>query len=145
MTSYDKVQDLKILHDFVTSPLLAHCPTHSQKISDENALGWIALPKEMVRGQRMFLLKVNDDSMNKAAIEPGDTVLINRDAQLKNGDIVVANIQEKPIFRRLYRFDDQVTLSPDSTNLEYKPLFFDKKSQPLLLGAIEVIYLKRVR
>lgn len=126
-------------------PLLETCPASPRRILHEEVTRWVGLPNEVVRGRRMYLLKVRGDGMNRAGIEDGDMVLVDADAEAKNGDIVVVRIDEEPTIRRFYRTEAKTTLLPDSTNPQHKPMVYDRQSEALLRGVVEVIYLKRLK
>ena len=75
-------------------------------------LEYISLPESVFGKGEMFLLKANGDSMIDAGIDDGDWVVIKRQQEAKEGDIIVA-------------------LSDGMCNLKY--LFFDKEKGCALL------------
>ena len=60
-----------------------------------------ALPKELVGDGTLFRLRVRGDSMINAAIADGDIVVVRRQSQAENGDIVAALIEGKTTVKTL--------------------------------------------
>ena len=66
-----------------------------------------------------YALEVDGDSMIKAGINDGDTVIIQKTENVRNGDIVVALVDgEEVTLKRLERRGGQVVLIPE--NDEYQ-------------------------
>jgi repressor LexA len=79
-----------------------------------------ALPKELVGDGTLFRLRVRGDSMINAAIADGDIVVVRRQPQAENGDIVAAMIEGETTVKTLQRVDGQVWLIPH--NPAYAPI-----------------------
>jgi repressor LexA len=78
------------------------------------------LPKELVGDGTLFRLRVRGDSMINAAIADGDIVVVRRQPQAENGDIVAAMIDGETTVKTLQRVDEQVWLIPH--NPAYAPI-----------------------
>ena len=80
----------------------------------------IDVPKDMC-GKGVFALKVKGDSMINDGILDGDYVIIEPCPRPKNGDIVVALIdQENATLKRYYKEKDFIRLQP--ANAQYAPI-----------------------
>lgn len=78
------------------------------------------IPRDMA-GNKVFALKVRGDSMIEDAIMDGDYVIIEACENPKNGDIVVALLENDNVtLKRFYREKDHVRLQP--ANSKYKPI-----------------------
>ncbi|PEE37826.1 LexA family protein [Bacillus cereus] len=76
-----------------------------------------------------FLVKVVGDSMNKI-IPPGALALIDPDSEIKNGDIAAIAVNGfDATLKRFYKFQDGITLEPESYNPGHKTQFYDSKEQ----------------
>lgn len=72
----------------------------------------IDIPRSMM-GPDVFALRVRGDSMIDDGILDGDCVVIQRTATPKNGDIVVALLEEETVtLKRYYKEKDGVRLQP---------------------------------
>ena len=78
------------------------------------------LPKELVGDGTLFRLQVRGDSMINAAIADGDIVVVRRQRQAENGDVVAAMIEGETTVKTLQRVDGQVWLIPH--NPAYAPI-----------------------
>jgi repressor LexA len=79
-----------------------------------------ALPKALVGDGTLFRLRVRGDSMINAAIADGDIVVVRRQSQAENGEIVAAMIEGETTVKTLQRVDGQVWLIPH--NPAYAPI-----------------------
>lgn len=91
---------------------------------------WINVPVEITDCHpHAFLLRVVGDSMSKV-IPPNMLALIDPDVEIKNGDIAAVAVNGfDATLKRFYKFQDGITLEPESYNPEYKTQFFDSKTQ----------------
>ena len=86
------------------------------------------MPEPLGRGAD-FLLTVNGDSMVEAGILDGDTIVVQRRDDARNGDIVVAlagedeNADEATVKRFFREADGRVRLQPENAALE--PIYAD--------------------
>ena len=88
-----------------------------EAIRDEN--GSVELPPMMLGSGEHYALEVDGDSMIKAGINDGDTVIIKKADQANDGDIVVALVDgEEVTLKRLRRQDGKVILVPENDDYE---------------------------
>lgn len=84
-----------------------------EAIRDEN--GSVELPPMMLGNGEHYALEVDGDSMIKAGINDGDTVIIKKSDQANDGDIVVALVDgEEVTLKRLKRENGKVILVPEN-------------------------------
>jgi repressor LexA len=67
-----------------------------------------------------YMLKVSGDSMIDAGIHPGDTVLVERGRDPKEGDIVIAEVDGQWTMKFLQKQNGQIILMP--ANKKYAPI-----------------------
>lgn len=84
----------------------------------------IEIPRDMM-GPNVFALKVSGDSMVEDGIMDGDLVIIEKTNNPKNGDIVVALIENDNVtLKRFFREKTRIRLQPANRN--YKPIYSKK-------------------
>src|SRR5438552_3620898 len=72
-----------------------------------------------VRPERIYALRVKGDSMIDEHICDGDIALIESRSDARNGEIVVALIdQARATLKRLFRFGDEVELRPSNATVQ---------------------------
>lgn len=83
-----------------------------------------------------YVLRVRGDSMIDAHIADGDFVLIRPQQTARNGDIVVAQVEENAVtLKRFFKEKDRVRLEP--ANAAYQAQFYpDVRIQGKLIGVI---------
>ncbi len=96
----------------------------------------IAIPDLLAPGGDAYVLKVRGNSMIEAHIADGDFVLIRPQTTARNGDIVVAQVEENAVtLKRFFKEKDKIRLQP--ANPEYPPQFYDDvRIQGKLIGVI---------
>ena len=70
-----------------------------------------------------FMLKVKGESMINAGIMNGDTVLVQRQSDAKNGDMVVALVDDSATVKTFYKEDGYYRLQPENDTME--PILVD--------------------
>jgi repressor LexA len=86
-----------------------------------------------------FLLRVKGDSLKDAYIFSGDIVIVNPHLEPKNGQIVVAILDDAAVVKRFYKKKNEVELI--SENPEFKPIVLDKKHPSFkLVGIVVGVY-----
>ena len=66
-----------------------------------------------------YALKVVGNSMINARIQDGDTVFVDKNAGVNNGDIVVALVNEnEATLKRFYRYGDTIVLRPENPDMD---------------------------
>ena len=95
-----------------------------------------AVPDMLAPGGDAYVLRVRGDSMIEAHIADGDFVLIRPQTTARNGDIVVAQVEENAVtLKRFFKEKDQIRLQP--ANPAYPPQFYDDvRIQGKLIGVI---------
>jgi len=122
-------------------PLLGRIAAGSPILAEEDIEDILPLPTQIVGRDPVFMLRVHGDSMVDAGILDGDLVVVRRQADAEDGDIVAALIDgEEATVKRLRRGGGKVTLMPE--NPAYEPMVFTQGVQ--LLGRV-VVVVRRLR
>ncbi|RDI75875.1 lexA: repressor LexA [Gaiella occulta] len=108
-------------------PLLGQIAAGSPLLAEENVDDRIAVPEPLGRGAD-FLLTVRGDSMIEAGILDGDTLVVRRQEDAVNGDIVVALVGDdesanEATVKTFYREPGRIRLQPENSALE--PIYAD--------------------
>lgn len=88
----------------------------------------LEVPSFMVKkGGEHFVLKVKGDSMMEEGILDGDYVVIRKQEDAKNGDTVVALIDNEATIKKFFRRRGHVELQP--ANESYEPILVDQDQE----------------
>lgn len=86
---------------------------------------------------KTFILKVNGDSMKDASILDGDSVLVERTANFKDGQIVVALLNDGYTVKYLRKTRESMYLKP--ANKKYKPMYPTEDNQIELVAVVKTV------
>lgn len=100
--------------DLVTMPYIKTVTMGKPLMSDTNIDGKFVFSGSMFKGFNMFLMTVNNDTMENGSILKGDMVVVSRQNVARNGELVVALVEGKCHIGRLYREFQCVRLQPDN-------------------------------
>jgi repressor LexA len=108
-------------------PLLGQIAAGSPLLAEENVEETIAVPEPLGRSAD-FLLTVRGDSMIEAGILEGDTLVVRKQEDASNGDVVVALVGDdeganEATVKTFYRDNGRVRLQPENSALE--PIYAD--------------------
>lgn len=122
-------------------PLVGRIAAGSPVLATEDVEDIYALPESLVGSGPMFMLRVKGDSMIEAGILPDDLVVIRRQPDADDGDIVAAMVEgEEATVKRLHRRGGKVILRAE--NEAYDDMVFE--SDVAILGKV-VSVLRRLR
>ena len=103
-------------------PLVGHVAAGGPLLAEENVEDHVFVPEPLGRGAD-FLLTVHGDSMIEAGILDGDFVVVRRQQDARNGDVVVALVgddeaADEATVKRFFREEDHVRLQPENETME---------------------------
>jgi len=74
---------------------------------------------DFTRSKEVFVLQVKGDSMQDEAILDGDYILVEKTSAVRNGEIVVALVDEtESTLKRIYKEGDKVRLQPSNAAMQ---------------------------
>lgn len=94
----------------------------------ENIDGYFPVQKGYFEGDEHFILSVRGESMIEAGIFDGDKIIVNQTPVCRNGDIVVAMIEDEATVKRYYHENGHVRLQPENPTM-----------QPIIVDHVEII------
>jgi repressor LexA len=110
-------------------PLVGEIAAGGPLLAEENVEDYLAVPETLARGDgEEFLLRVKGESMIQAGILDGDYVVVHRQPDARDGEIVAALVgadesADEATVKRLFRENGRVRLQPENDALE--PIYAD--------------------
>ncbi|HXY71043.1 MAG TPA: transcriptional repressor LexA [Actinomycetota bacterium] len=108
----------------VSVPVLGRISAGTPVLADENVEEYLPLPTDYSGGDESFALRVSGDSMVGAGILDGDVVVVKRQDDAREGDIVAALLsgpaEDEATVKRFHRADGGVQLVAE--NPAYAPI-----------------------
>ncbi|HEX5803779.1 MAG TPA: transcriptional repressor LexA [Azospira sp.] len=117
-------------------PLIGTVAAGSPILAVENVLGRYALDAHLFSPRADFLLRVRGLSMINAGIFDGDLLAVHRTPEARDGQIVVARLQEEVTVKRLRRHGPMVELVAE--NPDFEPIIVDTRKEEVAIEGIAV-------
>lgn len=118
-------------------PLLGQVAAGSPILAEENIEEYIEIPDVIGGEDGDYILKVRGDSMIKAGIFDGDYVVVRQTQEARDGEIVVALIEDEATVKRFFREKDRIRLEPENDEME--PIY---SAEVQLLGRVIGVFRK---
>jgi repressor LexA len=104
----------------LTLPLVGRVAAGNPILAQENIDQTYVLEASLFPRRPDYLLKVKGMSMRDAGIMDGDLLAVQKTAEARNGQIVVARIDDEVTVKRLHRTRQTIELLPE--NPEFEPI-----------------------
>ncbi|WP_258805481.1 transcriptional repressor LexA [Pseudarthrobacter sp. NS4] len=117
------VTELPTALDTAMVPLVGRIAAGGPILADQLVEDVMPLPRQLVGQGELFMLRVAGDSMVDAAICDGDWVVVRRQADAANGDIVAALLDDEATVKTFRQRDGHTWLLPQNT--QYEPILGD--------------------
>lgn len=134
-------QDFKLQKEIINVPIIGKVTAGEPILAVENIEDTFPLPIDFVdsKNHEIFILKIKGDSMIDAGIFDGDFIVVSQQSTAKNGDIVVALIDEEATVKRFFKEKNQIRLQPENKTMD--PIYTSNAS---ILGRVVGVYRKTV-
>jgi repressor LexA len=104
-------------------PLVGQIAAGGPLLAEQNIEDYLEVPEPLSRGGEEFLLRVKGDSMTGAGILDGDYVVVRRQQDARNGDIVAAlagddETADEATVKTFFREDGRIRLQPENDALQ---------------------------
>ena len=117
-------------------PLIGSVAAGSPILAVENVQGRYALDAGLFSPKADFLLKVRGLSMIDAGIFDGDLLVVHKTTQVRDGQIVVARLDEEVTVKRLERSGGQIRLIAE--NPDFEPIIVNPEEVEFAIEGIAV-------
>lgn len=104
-------------------------------LAEQNIESYFPIPAERVPRGESFILNVKGNSMINIGIMNGDCVLVESTNSVRNGDIVVALIEDSATVKTFYKENGYIRLQPENDDMD--PIIVD---DCVILGKVYGVY-----
>ena len=109
--------------EMVSLPVIGRVAAGTPILAEQNIDDYFPVPAEVVPTGESFILNVRGDSMINAGIFDGDRIFVNSCNTARNGDMVVALIDDSATVKTFYRENGHVRLQPENDTMD--PIIVD--------------------
>jgi repressor LexA len=99
-------------------PLVGSVAAGQPILAEENIEEYVEVPPAAGGDMGEYVLRIRGESMKDAGILEGDYVVVHRQQNASDGDIVVALVGEEATVKRFFRESDHIRLQPENTSME---------------------------
>lgn len=92
-------------------------------LATQNITDYFPIPAEFAPNSECFILKVKGESMINIGIMNGDQIFVERCNTARNGDVVVALVDDSATVKTYYKENGHYRLQPENDNME--PIIVD--------------------
>lgn len=103
--------------EMVNVPIIGKVAAGSPILAHENIEDYFPIPVDFLGNQEAFMLIVKGDSMINAGILDGDYIIVRKQSTARNGDYVVALINDEATVKTYYKEKDYYRLQPENPYL----------------------------
>ena len=114
--------------EMVSLPVVGHVAAGTPILAEENIDSYFPVPAEFIPHGESFILNVKGDSMINAGILSGDQIFVNSCNTARNGDMVVALIDDSATVKTYYKEDGHYRLQPENDTMD-----------PIILDDVEIL------
>lgn len=107
--------------ELIHVPIVGKVTAGEPILAVENIEGYFPIPVSYANNKEIYMLNVQGDSMIKANILDGDLILVQEQPTAKDGDIVVALLDDSVTVKRFFKDNDFVRLQPENDTMS--PIF----------------------
>lgn len=99
-------------------PILGRVAAGEPLFAVENIENYFTIPVEFMPKNETFMLVVKGESMINAGIFDGDMILVEKRQDVRDGDIVVALVEDSATVKTFYKEEDHIRLQPENDSME---------------------------
>lgn len=116
-------------------PLLGNVAAGQPLFAEQNIESYYPMLSDELPAGDLFMLNVRGESMINVGIYDGDKIIVQQTATAKNGDIVVALIDDSATVKTYYKEDGRYRLQPENDSME--PIYVN---EVIILGKVVGLY-----
>lgn len=104
--------------EMVQIPVVGSVAAGLPLLAEQNIEEYFPYPADRLPNSQMFMLHVKGDSMTEMGILDGDQLICQQTDTAKNGDVVVALIDDSATVKRFYKEDGHYRLQPENSSMD---------------------------
>lgn len=109
--------------EMVNVPIIGRVAAGEPILAEQNIENYFPIPMEFMPNHPTFMLTVKGESMINAGILDGDMVLVEQQSTARNGEMVVALIEDGATVKTFYKEEGIFRLQPENDTMD--PIIVD--------------------
>lgn len=107
-----------VRREMASLPIVGTVAAGEPILAEQNIEGYFPIPADMVPSGESFVLHVKGDSMINAGIFSGDQIFVQCCDTARNGDTVVALVDDSATVKTFYKEDGHYRLQPENDSMD---------------------------
>ena len=107
-----------VRREVVNVPIVGRVAAGEPILAVENVENYFTIPMEFMPNNETFMLIVKGESMINVGIYSGDMILVEQTKDVRNGDIVVALVDDSATVKTFYKEDGYIRLQPENDSMD---------------------------
>lgn len=116
-------------------PIIGQVAAGQPIFAEQNISGYFPMISDELPGGTLFMLDVRGESMINVGIYDGDKIIVQQTDVARNGDIVVALVDDSATVKTYYKEDGRYRLQPENDTMD--PIYVD---EVVILGKVVGLY-----
>ena len=113
-----------VRREVVNVPVLGQVAAGMPLLAVENVTNYFPIPAEYMPNEETFILIVKGESMVNMGIYDGDQIIVKKQNTAKNGEVVVALVEDSATVKRFYKENGHYRLQPENDFMD--PIIVDQ-------------------
>lgn len=112
-------------------PIIGEVAAGQPLLAEQNIAGYFPVSSDDLPSGELFVLKVRGESMINVGIYDGDQIFVQQTPVARNGDIVVALVEDSATVKTYYKEEGRYRLQPENDTMD--PIYVD---EVVILGKV---------
>lgn len=117
-----------VRREIVNVPLIGNVAAGEPIFAEQNIEGYFPLLADDMPSGETFMLKVKGESMINVGIYDGDHIIVHKQNTARNGDLVVALVDDSATVKTFYKEKGHFRLQPENDTME-----------PIIVNEVEIL------
>jgi len=104
--------------EMVNVPLVGRVAAGEPLLAEQNVENYFPIPMEFMPNAQTFMLTVRGESMVNAGIFDGDMVLVEQRNYARNGEMIVALVDDGATVKTFYKEEGVIRLQPENDYMD---------------------------
>lgn len=111
-------EGFQVIREMASIPIVGTVAAGQPIFAQQNIEGYFPVPADMIPSGDLFILRVKGESMINIGIFDGDQIFVQQCNTAKNGDIVVALVEDSATVKTFYKENGHIRLQPENDTME---------------------------
>lgn len=104
--------------EIVNVPIVGRVAAGEPLLATQNIENYFPIPMEFMPNNEVFMLEVKGESMINVGILEGDWIVVEKRNTARNGEIIVALVDDSATVKTFYKEDGHIRLQPENDSMD---------------------------